>query len=134
MLLILYLFLDQVRTIFTILILFSCVGCASIIIEDFLIQGLKPSDTSILKKEIKFPFFGNTSVASLLGTGVGLLIAVSWYFTHNWILNNTLAILLSITFLKTLRLTTLVPGMVLLGLLFFYDIFWVFLSPVFTGG
>ena len=41
---------------------------------------------------------------------------------------------MALTFLKTLRLTTLTPGMVLLGLLFFYDIFWVFLSPYFTTG
>lgn len=26
------------------------------------------------------------------------------------------------------------PGVVLLSLLFFYDIFWVFISPAFTGG
>ena len=58
----------------------------------------------------------------------------SWYITHFWLLNNILAFFLALTFLKTLRLTTLIPGMVLLGLLFFYDIFWVFLSPYFTTG
>ena len=45
-----------------------------------------------------------------------------------------MAVFLALTFLKTLRLTTLIPGMVLLGLLFFYDIFWVFISPYFTTG
>jgi hypothetical protein len=42
--------------------------------------------------------------------------------------------MLSITFLKTLKLTTMMPGILLLGLLFFYDIFWVFISPLFTSG
>ena len=61
-------------------------------------------------------------------------MAGSWYLTHYWLLNNILAVFLALTFLKTLRLSTLIPGMVLLGLLFFYDIFWVFLSPYFTTG
>jgi hypothetical protein len=87
-----------------------------------------------LKKEIHIPLCGGTSIASLIGTAVGIVLSLSWYFTHNWVLNNILAILLALTFLKTLRLTTMVPGLVLLGLLFFYDIFWVFLSPMFTGG
>ena len=48
MLLILYLFLDYLKDVFAVLILVSCVGCANIIIEDFILQGLKPSSTSIL--------------------------------------------------------------------------------------
>ena len=87
-----------------------------------------------MKKEINIPLFGATSYASIIGTIIGLAISVSWYLTKNWILNNILGIVLAITFLKTMRLTTLVPGLLLLGLLFFYDIFWVFISPAFTGG
>jgi hypothetical protein len=134
MLFILYMFMDYLKDIFTVLIMISCIGCASIIIEDLLIQGLKPSREDFLRREIKFPIFGPTSNATLIGTIIGIVIAVSWFFTHNWVLNNVLAILLAITFLKTLRLTTMVPGLLLLGLLFFYDIFWVFLSPMFTSG
>lgn len=73
-------------------------------------------------------------MASLIGTFVGLLLAGTWYFTGSWLLNNILAFFLALTFLKTLRLTSLTPGLVLLGLLFFYDIFWVFISPYFTSG
>ena len=62
------------------------------------------------------------------------MLGGTWYLTHYWLLNNILAVFLALTFLKTLRLTTLVPGMVLLGLLFFYDIFWVFITPYFTTG
>jgi signal peptide peptidase-like protein 2B len=134
MLLFLYLFLDQIKWIFTLVITFSCVGCISIIVEDFLLQGLKPGENSYLKKSVKIPFYGDLTTASALGTLTGGILAGAWYFTHYWLLNNILAVFLALTFLKTLRLTTLIPGMVLLGLLFFYDIFWVFLSPYFTGG
>ena len=82
-----------------------------------------------MKKEISFPVIGKMSVTTLIGFLFGLAITVSWYITKNWLLNNLLGMFLAITFLKTIRLSTLVPGLVLLGLLFFYDIFWVFISP-----
>lgn len=134
MLLLLYLFLDQVKFIFTILICFSCIGCISIILEDYQLQFLKPGENSFIKKKIRLPVFGEMTVAGIIGTVVGVILTGSWYVTHFWLLNNILAFFLALTFLKTLRLTTLIPGMVLLGLLFFYDIFWVFLSPYFTTG
>jgi len=115
-------------------ITFSCIGCISIIIEDLQLQGLKPGENSILKKSYKIPFYGDLTVASAVGTLTGTILAGAWYLTHYWLLNNIFALFLALTFLKTLRLTTLTPGMVLLGLLFFYDIFWVFLSPYFTTG
>jgi len=64
----------------------------------------------------------------------GFVISFSWFFTKNWILNNVLGICMAFVFLKTLRLNQLLPGILLLCLLFFYDIFWVFYSPSITGG
>jgi len=134
MLLILFMFIDYLRPVFTILIMFSCVGCSSIMIEEILLHGLKPRDESFLRKEYKLPCFGKTNMATIIGTLCGIVLSVAWVYTKNWMLNNILAIFLALTFLKTLRLNSLMPGVVLLGLLFFYDIFWVFLSPMFTGG
>jgi len=134
MLFLLYFFLESVKGVFEILILFSCTGCTSIIFEDFLYQTIKPNSAHLLRKEVKFPCLGDASYAAIIGTLVGIVLSLSWYFTHNWLLNNLLAVLLALTFLKTIRLTTMIPGMVLLGLLFFYDIFWVFITPYFTTG
>jgi hypothetical protein len=61
-------------------------------------------------------------------------ISLGWYFTKNWVLNDVLGISLCLIFLKTIRLNKLVPGVVLLSMLFFYDIFWVFYSSKFTKG
>lgn len=134
MLLILYLFLDYLKDIFSILILISCIGCASIILEDFMLQCLTSSPDHFLKQKFTVPCCGEMNVASAIGTLVGIVVSVSWYITHNWVLNNLLALLLALTFLKTLRLRTLIPGVLLLSLLFFYDIFWVFITPYFTKG
>ena len=70
-------------------------------------------------------------VSSIL---LGLLLGLSWYLTRNWVLNNILGLTMALTSLKMLRLNKLLPGLVLLGMLFFYDIFWVFYSTRFTTG
>jgi signal peptide peptidase-like protein 2B len=62
----------------------------------------------------------------------GLIISLAWFFTKNWVLNNVLGICMCFTFLKTIRMNKLLPGLLLLCLLFGYDIFWVFYSTNFT--
>ena len=65
---------------------------------------------------------------------LGSTFSVGWLLTKNWVLNNVLGTCMALLFLKTLRLNKLIPGVLLLGLLFFYDIFWVFYSSKFTSG
>jgi presenilin-like A22 family membrane protease len=74
------------------------------------------------------------SLLDFIGWVNGAFISISWYFTKNWVLNNILALSLCFLFLKTLRLNKLLPGVIFLCLLFFYDIFMVFFTPHFTSG
>ena len=57
-------------------------------------------------------------------------IGVSYFFFKNWTLNNILGIAFSIFGIENLMLGQFKIGFILLGLLFFYDIFWVFGTPV----
>merc|ERR1712039_604932 len=50
--------------------------------------------------------------------------------TVGWILQDTIAIMLLLTMQRTLRLPNLKVGTLLLTCTFFFDIFWVFLSPL----
>ncbi|KAJ3252521.1 hypothetical protein HK103_001422 [Boothiomyces macroporosus] len=54
-------------------------------------------------------------------------------YTRNWILNNIIAEALAIFCLEMMKLSTFKTGMVLLMLLFFYDIYWVFGSQATFG-
>ena len=74
------------------------------------------------------------TLIDFIGWLCGAFISVSWYLTKNWVLNNILALSLCFLFLKTLRLNKLLPGVIFLCLLFFYDIFMVFFTPHFTSG
>ncbi|KAJ3268793.1 hypothetical protein HDV01_002279 [Terramyces sp. JEL0728] len=54
-------------------------------------------------------------------------------YTRNWILSNIIAESLAIFCLEMMKLNTFKTGMVLLALLFFYDIYWVFGSQATFG-
>ena len=112
----------------------ACTGCMSILVEDFILQILKSQEIHFCKNEIDIPCCGKVKIASLFGTFLGIITCAGWYFTKNWLLSNLLGLVLAISFLKTVRLTSLLPGILLLSLLFFYDIFWVFITPYFTSG
>ena len=58
------------------------------------------------------------------------VLTVAWFVTRFWILNNVLALSVTIVFLKLIQLSQLKPAILLLTLLSVYDIFWVYLSPI----
>ena len=54
-----------------------------------------------------------------------------WYFTHkHWLANNVLGLAFSVQGIEHLSLGAVTTGVILLSGLFFYDIFWVFCTPV----
>ena len=63
--------------------------------------------------------------------------AFTWFFTRkhqkSWILQDILGVFFSINMLRTIRLPSYKICFILLSLLFFYDIFFVFLTPLITS-
>jgi len=75
------------------------------------------------------------SCSDAIAEGVGSAIAVAFLLYRNndsfgWALQNVIAIMLLLTIQRTLRLPNLRTGTILLVCTFFFDIFWVFLSPM----
>ena len=132
MLFLLYWFIDYMASVFIYLIMFSCIGSTAVLVEDLTLQVTKGHLFSSLKYEYKIPYLGGMTLAYVIGLIFGISLTFAWYFTLNWMINNILGIILCITFLKIIRLSSLIPGIVLLILLFGYDIFAVFLTPLFT--
>ena len=60
----------------------------------------------------------------------GLIIGFIYFMKKNWVLNNILGMAFSIFGIENLMLGEYKVGLILLSLLFFYDIFWVFYTPV----
>jgi len=75
------------------------------------------------------------SRADALAESAGVMLAIGFLVFRNnddfgWALQDSIAVMLLLTIQRTLRLPNLKVGTVLLICTFFFDIFWVFLSPL----
>jgi minor histocompatibility antigen H13 len=61
---------------------------------------------------------------------IGGFVGLTYFFYKNWTLNNILGIAFCVFGIENIMLGQFKVGFILLGLLFFYDIFWVFGTPV----
>lgn len=61
---------------------------------------------------------------------VSILLTVYYVLTKNWIASNFFGICFALNAIQLLSLDSFKTGMILLGGLFFYDIFWVFGTEV----
>lgn len=146
MLITMYLLRTYIKFIIELLISFQATICLSILITEFAIRTLLFRNISddILKDKLQHHFltrehkvsnwFGTVSLLDFVSLLLGLSIVLSWFLTRNWIFNNILAVCLGYLFLKAIKIATIKPALILLTCLFFYDIFWVFITPYFTKG
>jgi minor histocompatibility antigen H13 len=78
----------------------------------------------ITEKESKIDLLDVVSIA------LGSILGLGYFFYKNWTFNNLLGIAFSLFGIENMMLGQFKVGFILLGLLFFYDIFWVFGTPV----
>lgn len=106
---------------------------------DPIISPFLPASLSSNEKEIripKIPFIapeggeiGFTVLEAILCLPAALFCTWYWQSKH-WLANNGLGIAFSLQGIEHLSLGAVKNGVILLSLLFFYDIFWVFFTPV----
>lgn len=81
---------------------------------------------------------GSLEVRQLLVIIVGFIVPAIWvYIRHDeysWVLQDSLGVLFSVYILRIMRMPSMKICTLLLWLLFFYDIFFVFLTPFFLPG
>ena len=76
--------------------------------------------------DIKF----DLNTHAFISAGIALVIVVLYFVTGHWSLNNILAISFTVGGIKLLRIPNFKYSLVLLWILFFYDIYWVFKTDV----
>ena len=98
---------------------------------------LVPSPTVQLPKCNLFLCVINMELRQFTLLTFSVALSTFWVVFRNeewaWILQDILGILFSINMLKVLRLPSLLICTILLGTLFFYDVFFVFITPLFTS-
>ncbi|XP_064471142.1 signal peptide peptidase-like 2A [Ornithodoros turicata] len=134
MLLLLYFFFQYL--VFFIIGMFALASVVSIIgvLEPFIY--MIPIGTTRIPKTLCPCFHGPLEIRQLALIMFAISLSVSWvvlrHHSQSWILQDLLGVAFSINMLKTLRLPSLMICTVLLVLLFFYDIFFVFITPFLT--
>ncbi|KAF5176392.1 Signal peptide peptidase-like [Thalictrum thalictroides] len=87
------------------------------------------------RKSLSLPVLGEVSVLSVVVFPMCLAFAIFWAASRRtsyaWVGQDVLGICLMITVLQTARLPNIKVATVLLCCAFVYDIFWVFISPLF---
>lgn len=100
---------------------------SSVMIHDFLNIIFKQLDSCI--RPLFTLFKEKISLLNIVSMGLSLVLVLGYAFTNSYILSNFIAFFLVLLMLRTIALPNLKVSALLLGLAFFYDIFWVFISP-----
>jgi minor histocompatibility antigen H13 len=72
----------------------------------------------------------SVTLPELLAGSISVVLCGFYFLKKHWYLNNALGLTFSITGIEHLSLGATQTGIILLAGLFFYDIFWVFCTPV----
>uniref|UniRef100_A0A224Z8M8 Signal peptide peptidase-like 2B-like protein n=1 Tax=Rhipicephalus zambeziensis TaxID=60191 RepID=A0A224Z8M8_9ACAR len=134
MLLLLYFFFQYL--VFFIIGMFALASVVSVIgVLEPLIYKI-PIGTTRIPRNVCPCFHGPLEIRQLALIVFAISVSVTWvvlrHHPQSWILQDLLGVAFSINMLKTLRLPNLMICSVLLVLLFFYDIFFVFVTPFLT--
>ncbi|KAG3169784.1 hypothetical protein PI124_g3301 [Phytophthora idaei] len=116
-------------------VLFAVSGAATLtqVVGIPAMEWLMPSSAS---REVTIPLLGDSArLSEVLGLLPNITVAVVWYLHRRtyWVLQDIIGISLCFVFLRTVQLPNLKVATVLLTLAFCYDVFFVFLSPLFFG-
>ncbi|CAI0452204.1 unnamed protein product [Linum tenue] len=136
-------FVISASTFLVLLFFFMSSWFVWLLIVLFCIGGVEGMHTLIVtlisrgctcQKKVTLPYFGETTIVSLIVLIFCLAFAIAWAITRkasfSWIGQDVLGICLMISILQVARLPNIKVATVLLCCAFVYDIFWVFLSPI----
>ncbi|KAK9062683.1 hypothetical protein SSX86_019872 [Deinandra increscens subsp. villosa] len=131
-LVLLYLFMSS--WFIWVLIVFFCLGAVEGM-HSCIVALVKSKYRGCGQKTVDVPFFGTTTVMSLLVLLFCMAFAIFWVWTRKesyaWAGQDILGICLIIAVLQLAQLPNIKVATVLLCCAFMYDIFWVFISPLF---
>nr|XP_043633934.1 signal peptide peptidase-like 3 isoform X2 [Erigeron canadensis] len=117
-----------------VLIVFFCIGAVEGM-HSCIVALIKRKCRNCGQKTVNVPLFGTTTVMSLLVLLFCVAFAIFWVWTrkesYSWAGQDVLGICLIITVLQLAQLPNIKVATVLLCCAFLYDIFWVFISPLF---
>lgn len=70
------------------------------------------------------------TLAELIASAISTAFCLWYFFKKHWLANNVLGLAFAVQGIENLSIGSVTTGVILLSGLFFYDIFWVFFTPV----
>ena len=125
-LVLLFFFMSYLAIVLEILI---CLGGVASIIS--VIEEFKPE--RYWSTIVTLPVFGRVPAMSVVVCLLSVGFVLCYVFTKNWVLSNVIGLCFAFTMIKTIKIPSFKVGGLLLGLAFFYDIFWVYFSSYVFG-
>ena len=125
-LILLFFFMTYLSIVLEVLVCIGGTGAMVSVIAEFKLERYYPQTLTL-------PYFGLLQITTILSSILALGIILSYVFTKNWILSNIIGLCFAFIIIKTVKIPNFKVGGLLLGLAFFYDIFWVFFSSKIFG-
>lgn len=130
MLVLLYFLYTYLDTVLTIMISLSCLGAIQLMLDELCFSRLS---IKICRKQCNIWLVGPVNLDELVSFLIAAAIIAIYLITKNFMVNNVLALFITLALFKIIRLPSYKIALILLGLAFCYDVFWVFYSNVFFG-
>eukprot|EP00301_Raphidiophrys_heterophryoidea_P001423 c10687_g1_i1.p1 GENE.c10687_g1_i1~~c10687_g1_i1.p1 ORF type:complete len:505 (-),score=100.79 c10687_g1_i1:288-1802(-) len=129
------------KRLILLLIVFFCLGSLSALhmcLYSLIVSFTPISKNSQCMAVFDLPCFGPCNILGLVLLAVSCGISITFFVcrhdSYAWVLQDIMGISMCLMFLRTFRFPNAKVSMLLMVLAFFYDIFWVFLSPYFFHG
>jgi hypothetical protein len=110
-----------IESMFTVLIMFQSFICVYFTLDYYVDDKLKGY------RSLSTEYCGLPMSKYILAFFTGAII-ISWYFTRDWRLNNTIGVCLVFTIVTIFSIKTFRTCWIILVCIFLYDVFWVFFS------
>jgi len=114
------------------------IGLLSLICISFVIYPAVEKLFSVTFRDGSGPFINVPKIGKIFAQhilvvllAIGLIL--TWLFTGNWFVVDVIACCIGISQMAFIRLPNLKYSVILLSLFLIYDVFWVFISPLFFG-
>jgi hypothetical protein len=126
-----YFLYEDIASILLCLVLISAFSAMSLLLDGFLENQFKKYN--IPNNQWTIPFLGDITMTWVISAVIAVIIIVFYVITRSWIASNIIATAIVILMFRVIRLPSYMVAALLLGLAFFYDIFWVFYSERLFG-
>jgi len=126
-----YFLYEDIEAVLLCFVLISAFSAISLLLDGLLENLFRKYN--IPNKQCVINYIGEITMTWVISAVIAAIIISIYLITKSWIMSNIIAASMVILMFRVIRLPSYMVAALLLGLAFFYDIFWVFYSEKLFG-